>query len=330
MSEVVTEKYRVAIVMPTYNRRAQTMICVRAAYEAAVADSNACLVVVDNGSTDGTWEEICSLYSGMIVLDCIAEVNISVLRNRGAELAIADILCFVDSDCIVPIDYVDRVRKVMKATQSTAAGSQYGLPQNVHWIEKTWMRLNCPPRNGPTNALPGGSMSILASAFRQVGGFDSSLITGEDADLCERLLVNGASIVESQELMVTHLRNMNSLRMFYRKQRWHSLGSGKLSRNRLIDKISIAAMCHAILTIVALLVLLWIQPPLSIPIALLLFLLTPILMVAYRVISRGGSPVLVRGTLLYTVYFCARVIGMLTALLGCLRAPNDGLTSNAS
>jgi GT2 family glycosyltransferase len=297
----------VAIVMPTFNRKDEVIRCVRCAIEAVQQSDDASLVIVDNGSSDGTWEWLLANVGDRAVLIALPGVSISELRNAGATATSAEILCFVDSDCIVEPDHVARVKRAFVQVEADMVGAMYGLPENAHWIEATWMRLNCPDREGYTRLLPGGSMAVKRDSFDRVGGFNPAFVTGEDADLCERVLATGGKIWETPALKVVHLRNMRSLRGFFAKQVWHALGD-RAQRAGAVDRPSMMGCVHCALSILAL-ILLVLPAPSIVTRALLggaLILAVPFAAVSYRVLFRSGAFIPVKSLLLYSVYFYAR------------------------
>lgn len=310
------QRASMAIVMPTFNRMLQTLACAEAAYAAVCAMSGAQLVIVDNGSTDGTWEALRARFDSHATLVRAPTVSIAALRNLGASACGTDVVCFVDSDCLVPPDYLHQTLQLLAETKAAAVGAMYALPPDVHWIEGTWARLNCPPRHGPATLLPGGSLSVRMIAFRAVGGFDESFTTGEDADLCDRLRRSGGKIYESADLAVVHLRNVNSIRAFFAKQVWYSMGAIAQTGRLPTDRTTLMSLAHCLLSMVAIVSLFELGPTTSgIGLALGSLVLTPAAAVAYRVLLRGGALVPLPSMLLYSVYFYARAAGIYRALL---------------
>jgi glycosyltransferase involved in cell wall biosynthesis len=276
------------------------------------------LIVVDNGSSDGTWEWMIEALSGRAVLVREYGVTISSLRNLGAARSTGEYISFIDSDCLVPRNYYQRVAEVFATVPTDVAGCMYGLPDDAHWIEETWMLLNCPLREGYATSLPGGSMVVRRTVFDRVGGFNEHLVTGEDAELCQRILDAGFKIYETHRLAIVHLRNMNSLRGFFRKQVWQSLGMFGTARSGRLDRVILMTLTHLILTLAA---VVWIAVGAGpmyqrLMIAMALLLAVPAATVAYRVAARGGAFMPIRSTVLYSTYYYARIWGFFKILRG--------------
>jgi glycosyltransferase involved in cell wall biosynthesis len=93
---------RVSIVIPCYNKRAY----VAAAIESALAQTARCeVIVVDDGSTDGSLDEV-RRFASRIVLETGPNRGGSAARNRGLALATGDYVQFLDADDLLPPDKV--------------------------------------------------------------------------------------------------------------------------------------------------------------------------------------------------------------------------------
>lgn len=207
--------------MPTYNRRDVVLKSVEA-MRALRADHVSELIVVVDGSTDGTAEALRALEPLPFPLIVIEQVNrgAAAARNAGAAVATGSRLLFLDDDMIADPDLVE-------AHANTDADAVVGSiplhpdsPSNVvsdgvaKWAERRHERLVA---NGGQVGLPdmlSGQMSVRADLFHQLGGFDEMLTAdgtfgGEDTDLHHRLLRSGAKIafaadaISHQQYVVT-------------------------------------------------------------------------------------------------------------------------------
>ena len=91
---------RVAVIVPVKDRRERMLRCLRALLAQDYPDFN--ILVLDNGSTDGTAEACRELAAGADVPVRVEVVEGSVghLRNLAAGLVEADVLAYTDSDCL--------------------------------------------------------------------------------------------------------------------------------------------------------------------------------------------------------------------------------------
>ena len=85
----------VSVVIPTYNRAHQ----IAATIESVLVQSHppAEVIVVDDGSSDGT-AAVCAGFAPRVRYERQANAGVSAARNRGAGLATAQLIAFVDSD----------------------------------------------------------------------------------------------------------------------------------------------------------------------------------------------------------------------------------------
>ncbi|NDJ16704.1 glycosyltransferase [Myxacorys almedinensis A] len=92
-----------SVVIPTYNRKPILQQCLRALEHQAPSPlfSNYEVVVVDDGSTDGTVDWLKSAHLPHTRLICQAHLGASAARNRGVEEATGDTIIFIDSDLVV-------------------------------------------------------------------------------------------------------------------------------------------------------------------------------------------------------------------------------------
>ena len=102
------EEPKLAVVIPTFNR-AQT---IRRAVDSVLASARRDfeLVVVDDVSTDGTWELLGGIADGRlrtVRMDTHGHANRA--RNRGVASTTAPIVAFLDSDDEFGPDRIDRI-----------------------------------------------------------------------------------------------------------------------------------------------------------------------------------------------------------------------------
>jgi len=87
---------KVSALIPTYNRRTQVLRAIDSVFAQTVGVDE--IVVVDDGSTDGTAEAIRSRYGKRVILLRQENAGVSAARNRGIREAAGEWIAFLDSD----------------------------------------------------------------------------------------------------------------------------------------------------------------------------------------------------------------------------------------
>jgi glycosyltransferase involved in cell wall biosynthesis len=194
---------RVATITPVYNRRTLVLDALEAI--AAQTHPPAAMIVVDDGSDDGTPDQIEEWlaardlpYAARLIR--APHANVSVARNRGvAEAAGCDVLAFLDSDDLWPPDYLHRVARAFQDRPDAVATC---CDMEVTDFEREDRRLLdfsiVPERATPffTRRGPMGlsSTAMRARAFADAGGFEPDLTFAEDYLLELRLSLRGTWI----------------------------------------------------------------------------------------------------------------------------------------
>jgi glycosyltransferase involved in cell wall biosynthesis len=189
----------VSVVIPTYNRRAM----VREAIASVIAQRGARieLIAVDDGSTDGTAEELdriaASANSDCIIMRvvCCENRGPAAARNAGVALASAPMLAFLDSDDLWMPHKLQRQIAFMRARPGCAISQTAEI-----WI-RDGRRVNPGLRHRKragdlfidslrTCLISPSAVIMRTEAFRAAGGFDERMAAAEDYDLWLRILAN--------------------------------------------------------------------------------------------------------------------------------------------
>jgi glycosyltransferase involved in cell wall biosynthesis len=300
-----------AVIVPAKNARRTLTRCLEAVSRAAALVGPVPVVLVDNGSSDGT-PELASerIGPGLVVLHRPG-FTVGALRNAGAAQVSARVLCFIDADCEVAPDWFLRVHEVLERTGAGAVGCYYTLPEKPALLERAWDRLHYPAADGPVGMINAGNLAVVSEPFHQAGGFDERLPTGEDAEFCQRLADRGILLWEDRSLVARHLGNPQSLGAFVAKQYWHALGALGTVRLGTLDRPFLMTLAFLATNLLALGLLL--VPGTSIGevgAALLLSVSVPLLTVGYRAQRVRRWPPIGLGTLLYWLYYAARVAAL--------------------
>lgn len=181
----------VSVVIPTHDRCDLLGRTVRGALAQTAANLE--VVIVDDGSTDGTSAMLASLADDRVVVRRHERPQrVSAARNLGIEAARGEWVAFLDDDDLwAP----DKLARQLRAAQ--AAGADWAYTGFVQ-VDTDLRALSAVPPPPPStvrdgmlfrNMAPAGSSTILVrrSLLLQTGGFDVSLHKLEDWDLWIRL-----------------------------------------------------------------------------------------------------------------------------------------------
>jgi glycosyltransferase involved in cell wall biosynthesis len=182
----------VSIIIPTYNRRAMLL----EAIDSVLAQSNQSfeLIVVDDGSTDGTAEHLTRLGKAVRV-ERIDHRGPAAARNRGVALARAPLIAFLDSDDLWAPTKLERQLAFMRANPDCAISQT-----NEIWI-RNGRRVNPGLRHRKragdifidslrTCLISMSATMMRTELFRSLTGFDESMLAAEDYDLWLRILID--------------------------------------------------------------------------------------------------------------------------------------------
>jgi glycosyltransferase involved in cell wall biosynthesis len=310
---------RINVVVPVYNKRSLLGRSIGSIVAAAETCGAADIRLVDNGSTDGSLEYLRAAFGEKASVLLLPGRTIGAVRNYGAEFGSAGIISFLDCDCLVPLDFFVRLEQVFRRTGAAGAGRRIVLPPEPTWVEATWDQMHQDGLDGERTWLNSANLAIRRDVFEKARGFDERLVTGEDAELCQRIRAAGGRIIQDQRLAVAHLDNSKTLLAFYRKERWRGLGMlATVSRSNL-DKPTAMTLTHLLLLsaaatvgLVAPITLVW-----RIAIAVGLLLVVPMATVLYRKKSSINRFSLAGAAALYELYYLARINALfLIALRG--------------
>jgi glycosyltransferase involved in cell wall biosynthesis/peptidoglycan/xylan/chitin deacetylase (PgdA/CDA1 family) len=198
-----------SVVIPTYNRRDLVVRAIRALAHQRPPAGFEVIVVVD-GSTDGTADALHSLASQMPVR-ILEQPNrgAAVARNQGARAARGDILLFLDDDMEAAPDLVAEHVRCHGEEPTIVIGhlplhpeSPVGiLRAGIHaWAEERLARLAAADAAPGYEDLLTGQMSIPRETFQTLGGFDSAFTKdgafgNEDLDFGRRAREHGVRLV---------------------------------------------------------------------------------------------------------------------------------------
>jgi glycosyltransferase involved in cell wall biosynthesis len=174
------------------------------------------IIVVDDGSTDGTFEEVRARYGARVKLIRQENQGASAARNRGIQGAHGEWIAFLDSD---DIWFPAKMERQLEAL-ATFGGEAQCCFTDCAFVGNPTMRLSAFEWAGFSEAAGVGllenpiehilagsepfytpSMVIRRSLLTDLGGFDESIIIREDTDLFFRLCFRTQYCFTSEKLV---------------------------------------------------------------------------------------------------------------------------------
>jgi len=213
----MTEIPDVSVVIPTRNRGAVIADTVDAALGQNGVEVE--VLVVDDGSTDGTWEWLSSRASDPRLRPLRHDANrgVAAARNTGIVEASGDWLAFLDDDDLWS---PDKLASQLDAMIKVGADWSWTGVMLVDDRRVALRELPAPPPDGilhrlladPVSAIPAGASNVVARTelVRRAGSFDVSFSQLADWDLWLRLaeVATGASC---DEALVAYVRHDDSM-----------------------------------------------------------------------------------------------------------------------
>jgi len=274
------------------------------------------IVVVDNNSTDET------INIARRFTDEVLQVDgaVSAVRNAGAAIAGTPFLAFVDADVVVEPGWGREVHAVIGRASAAdrdrlVFGATCAVPADANWIAHSWFRsLASRTRQDYVNS---GNLILSKALFDTIGGFDETLTSGEDVDLCRRARLAGGTVAVTPDMAAVHLEYPTTLRAFFARERWHGRNMLDNFSSPLQDKALLFAMLHIVLLMAAS-VLAWSH---GLP-GLLLTAVGYIVILAVLVAGKVGRcppREFTRLAVLYSIYGFARALALGESVISRLR-----------
>jgi glycosyl transferase family 2 len=127
----------------------------------------------------------------------------------------------VDADHEIAPTWISTAVEVLKEEEVGAAGALCMPPPDGTWVQRMYGALRGKTEGrSDVSWLGAGNLAVRRQAFESVSGFDASLESCEDVDLCHRLRAAGWRVIGDAGLGNVHLGDPATLAGLFRAERW--------------------------------------------------------------------------------------------------------------
>lgn len=215
-----------SIIVPVFNRCDLTRMCLEAVQQ-TLAGHRGEIIVVDDGSSDGTAAYLESLGRAVRVIRNRRNLGFAAACNRGVAQARGEFVVFLNNDTTPEAGWLEPLLDEVRSSEATGvvgakllypdrriqhAGVAFsvpnGVPYNLFRGAPEDFEPSCQRRE--YRAVTGACMLVRRSLFRALDGFDERYRNGfEDVDFCLRAREQGARVIYQPQSVVVHLEEQS-------------------------------------------------------------------------------------------------------------------------
>ncbi|NOX37395.1 MAG: glycosyltransferase [Calditrichaeota bacterium] len=218
-----------SIIVPAFNRLDEIRELVQSFQQLDFPGDRFELIIVDDGSTDGTQEWVQAYRERVdFPLRLVRQENRGpgAARNKGMEVAKGDFFIFLDSDVTVPPGWLTAVDRALTEQGGEAFGGPDAhrddfpvLLKAINYAMTSFLTTG--GIRGHTRKKMGKyyprsfNMGVARNVYERIGGF-SNIRHGQDIEYSHRIIQSGARVIHIPEAYVFHKRR-TTLKQFFRQ-----------------------------------------------------------------------------------------------------------------
>jgi glycosyltransferase involved in cell wall biosynthesis len=181
----------ISVVVPAYNEEENIAACLESLHRQTLPRSGYEIIVVDGNSKDRT-REIAAPLADLVFIQ--ASKRVGGARNDGAMRAKGEILATTDADCVLPPDWLERIRDDFAQYHpvqlyGTVYPREPGLKHRISlWFANTFSRLGYYTRT--LYYTLGCNSAFDREAFIKAGMY-RTIDAGDDLEIARRMKKHG-------------------------------------------------------------------------------------------------------------------------------------------
>lgn len=205
----MTSKVKVSVIVPVWNDERRVVKCINALKNQQFVPEAYEIIIIDNGSTDRTFEEIQGI-KGITVLQELKPGSYAA-RNKGLSVAKGHYVAFTDSDCVPDKNWLASLIECAKTQRDigVVAGDVSFFKDEADEIDdaslayESFFSMNQEEYARKGVCITANWLSKKKTLL-ELGGFNAKLKSGGDHDMAKRLTNNGLSVVFCKQAVVAH------------------------------------------------------------------------------------------------------------------------------
>ena len=195
----------ISVIIPAYNAHQFIGDAIRSVLEQPY---DVDLIVVDDGSTDGTSDEVANFGEGVHLIRSRQNEGLPTALNRGLENVRSNIIGFLDADDTWAAGRLHAEVELLSSMPDTVV--LWGRTRIVFLSDES--RYGVPSPDWPPQHFPAlGSMLIRRAAFECVGHFDPTLRHAQDIDFLARAKEAKLAFHRHENVVLTWRRHATNM-----------------------------------------------------------------------------------------------------------------------
>ncbi|RFA37831.1 glycosyltransferase family 2 protein [Alkalilimnicola ehrlichii] len=196
-----------SVIIPTLDNCERLLKVLSAIRQQTLSFDRYEVIVVDNGSKDGTKEAVLA-FSWVKFLEQIDKRRSPYsCRNLGAKVAKGDILVFLDSNCVPSREWLENADRLTGHGERLYATGGYVVERSkrdcIYQLYDSLFNVDA-ERASRKGWAPGGNLFIDKGLFWASGGFGEGVRSGEDLRLTKKVSVEFQPIRYFQRCIVEY------------------------------------------------------------------------------------------------------------------------------